>query len=167
MSFDQSKLLLAVLTLCLLPYAAQTQLEAVHLAAPAQKFSSVTYFEPPHEQQINLRLSGKEMLPLPGAKFDVKQLTVEQFNSDGKLQAVVEAPQCLYTLDGVASSAGPLDVKLDGDRIHIQGEGFLWQRKEHSLVISNQVQTVMAPSLVISNQVRTVIKMGSWKLTTL
>jgi hypothetical protein len=167
MSFDQKKLVLAALALCLFPPAGRTQLPSVPLAGPVQKLSSVTYFEPPDEQQINLRLSGAEMSPLPGALFDVKQLKVEQFNREGKLQAVVRAPQCLYTLDGVASSAGPLDLSLDEDRVHIQGEGFLWQQKEHSVVTSNQVQTVMAPSLVISNQVRTVIKMGNWKLTTL
>jgi len=167
MSFAQRKLLLAALGLCLFPLAGRTQLQSVPLAGPAQKLSAVTYFEPPDEQQVNLRLTGKEMLPLPGARFDVKQLTVEQFNRAGKLQVVVRAPQCFYTLDGVASSAGHLDLSLDEDRVQIQGEGFMWQQKEHSVLISNQVQSVLAPSLVISNQVRTVIKMGSWKLTTL
>ena len=112
------------------------------------------YFDPPYEQQIKFRLSGAEMTPLPGTLFDVKKLIVQQFSVDGKLQAVVEAPQCNYAqLDNVASSAGPLDLKLDGGRIHVQGEGFLWRQTEQSLIISNQV--------------RTVIKMGDWKLKTL
>ena len=167
MSFNLKKLLLAVLALCLLPRAAQTQMQSIPLAGPAQKLSSVTYFEPPNEQQISLRLTGEEMLPLPGARFDVKQLRVEEFNRQGKLLKVMEAPQCYYTLDGVANSAGHLDLSLDENRVHIQGEGFLWQRKEHPVLISNEVQSVMVPSLVISNQVRTIIKMGSWKLITL
>jgi hypothetical protein len=167
MSAPPKKLLVAAVALCCLPRMAQPQLESVPQAGPATKLSAVTYFDPPHEQQINLRVSGAEMSPLPGTLFDVKQLMVEQFNAEGKLQAVVQAPQCVYApLDNVAKSAGHLDLQLDGDRIHIQGEGFLWQQKEQSLMISNQLQKVTEQSLVISNQVRTIIKMGNWKLTT-
>ena len=154
MSFDHKKLLLAALAICFWPGAGRTQLPSVPLAGPAQKLSSVTYFEPPHEQQISLRLSGAEMSPLPGALFYVKQLTVEQFSPEGKLQALVEAPECIYApLDNVANSAGHLDLHLDGDRIHVQGEGFLWRQKDQSLVISNKQVTI--------------IKTGNWKLTTL
>jgi hypothetical protein len=116
--------------------------------------SSVMYFQPPHEQQVEARLSGAAMSPLPGvALYDVKKLKIEEYQMDGKLKAVAQTPECIYSpLDGVASSAGHLDLSLDGDKIHLQGEGFLWQRNDQSLIVSNQVHTV--------------IKMGTWKLTT-
>ena len=153
MSMNTPKLVVVALGLCFLPSAGRTQLESVPLAGPATKLSSVTYCDPPHEQQIKLRLSGAQMLPLPGTLFDVKQLTVEQFNPEGKLQAVVEAPQCIYApLDGVASSSGHLQLKLMGDRIHVEGDGFLWRQSDNSLAISNNVSTV--------------IKTGAWSLTT-
>ena len=60
MSFDQKKLLLAALTLCFLPRAAQTQLPSVPLAGPAQKLSSVTYF--PARASANFML-GEQNLP--------------------------------------------------------------------------------------------------------
>jgi hypothetical protein len=116
--------------------------------------SSVMYFEPPHDQQVEMRLSGAQMTPLPGvALYDVKKLKIETFNVAGKPEAVVEAPECTYAqLEGVANSAGPLDMVLEGGKIHVQGQGFLWQQTDRTLDISNQV--------------RTVIKMGTWKLTT-
>ncbi len=151
MSFDHKKLLLAALALCFWPGAGRTQLQSVPQAGPAQRLSSVTYFEPPNEQQVRLRMSGAEMTPLPGALFDVKQLTVEQFNLQGKLEAVVEAPQCFYTLDGVANSSGHLQLKLHGDQIHVEGDGFLWRQSDSSLAISNNVSTI--------------IKTGTWNVT--
>ena len=116
--------------------------------------SSVMYFEPPNEQHVEMRLSGSEMSPLPGvALYDVKKLKIEKFGLDGRLEAVAESPECMYApLDGVASSPGHLDLSLQGGKIHLQGEGFLWQQNDQSLVVSNQV--------------RTVIKMGTWKLIT-
>jgi hypothetical protein len=120
----------------------------------ATNFSSVTYFEPPHEQAVKARLSGAEAMPLPGALFDLKKMKVEQFSADGKLEAEVWAPQCTYAiLDHVASSAGHMELKSGDGKFRVEGDGFLWREGESSLVISNHV--------------RTVIKMGITNLTTL
>lgn len=133
----------AVLALCLIPLTGRTQFQSVHVAGPATKLSSVTYFPSPNEQQMKLRMTGDEMVPLPGMLFSVKQMTIEKFNVDGKLEAVVQAPECTYAqLDGLASSSGHLDAKI-GDRIHIQGDGFLYRQSDNSLVISNNVYTVI------------------------
>ena len=116
--------------------------------------STVMYFEPPNDQHIEMRMSGSEMSPLPGvALYDVKNLKIEKYQLDGKLEAVAEAPECVYApLDGVASSAGHLELTLGGGKIRTQSDGFLWQRDEQSLNFSNHVHTV--------------IKMGTWKPTT-
>jgi hypothetical protein len=144
---------IGVWTALLLPAAAMAQLPVLDFAGSASKLSTVTYWDAPYEQQVKLRLTGAEMLPLPGSLFDVKGLVVNRFGTDGKLQAVMESPQCTYALvENEVSSAGPLDVHL-GDRVHVEGVGFLWRQN--------------AQSLVISNQVRTVIKMGTWKLSSL
>jgi len=37
----------------------------------ATDFVSSTYFEPPNEQQVKLKLSGAEALPLPGGVQDI------------------------------------------------------------------------------------------------
>jgi hypothetical protein len=147
------KLCFSALALPFLLLAADARAQLLPMGA-GTNLSSVMYFEPPNEQQVETRLSGAAMSPLPGAAlYDVKKLKIERFGLDGRLEAVAEAPECIYApLDGVASSPGHLDLLLDDGKIHLQGEGFLWQRNESSLIISNQV--------------RTVIKMGTWKLTT-
>lgn len=109
-------------------------------------FSSVVYYEPPNDQQVKMRLSGAEAASLPDALVDLKKMKVEKFDPGGKLEAVVEAPQCYYSLlDGVANSAGHLELKSgDGKfRIRTEGDGFLWRQNEQSLSISNRVHTVI------------------------
>jgi len=140
-----------LLSFLLLAAAARAQLLP---AGSGTNLSSVMYYEPPNEQHVEMRLSGSEMSPLPGvALYNVKKLKIERFGLDGRLVAVAQSPDCVYApLDGVASSPGHLDLLLGEGKIHLQGEGFLWQQNEQSLVVSNQV--------------RTVIKMGTWKLAT-
>jgi hypothetical protein len=132
-------------------------------AAPAQMpqlkqatvFSQVQYFEPPHEQQVKMRLSGAEASPLPGALYDLKEMKVEKFSTAGRLEAVVLAPQCTYApLDSVAYSAGHLELKSgDGKfHFHVEGDGFLWQQNESLLVISNHQRTVIEFSSVKPNR---------------
>jgi hypothetical protein len=114
----------------------------------ATNFSSVTYFEPPHEQQVETRLTSVEAASLPGTLFDLKKMKVEQFNADGKLELVVEAPQCIYApLDEVASSAGHLALNSGDGKFHVEGDGFLWTQTNSVLVISNHVRTVIEGTL--------------------
>jgi hypothetical protein len=110
----------------------------------ATDFTSESYFEPPHEQQVKLRLSGGEASPLPGGLLEVKKLRVETFNETGKPEVIVRAPQCTYApLDGVASSAGQLELQTGDGRFRVAGEGFLWRQSASSLTISNRVRTVI------------------------
>jgi hypothetical protein len=114
-------------------------------AGHATDFTSESYFEPPHEQQVKMRLSGAEASPLPGGLLEVKQLRVETFNTSGKSQALVRAPQCTYApLDGVASSAGHLELQTGDGKLHVEGDGFLWRQNESVLTISNHVRTTIA-----------------------
>lgn len=110
----------------------------------ATNFSSVAYFEPPNEQQVKIRLSGAEASPLPGTLFDLKKMKVEKFGADGKLEAVVLAPRCIYApLDGVATSAGHLELQSGDGKFRVEGDGFLWVQNDSSLVISNHVRSVI------------------------
>jgi hypothetical protein len=131
---------------------AQAQSESLPLGY-ATNFSSVAYFEPPHEQQVKMRLSGTEASPLPDSLFDLKKMKVEIFSSDGKLAAVMQAPQCTYApLDSVASSAGHMELKSGDGKFRVEGDGFLLQQNEHTLVISNHVRTVIELSSAKPNK---------------
>jgi hypothetical protein len=127
---------------------ARAQLESLPMMGAtngyATNITSVVYFEPPHEQQVKMRLSGAEALPLPGAQFDLKTMRVEKFSAEGKLEAVVEAPRCVFApMDSVASSAGRLALRSGDGKFRVEGEGFLWLQNDQFLVISNHVRTVI------------------------
>ena len=127
---------------------ARAQLESLPMLGAtngyATNITSVVYFEPPHEQQVKMKLSGAEALPLPGGLLDVRQLRVETFGVDGKTELVVRAPQCTYApLDGVANSAGHLELESGDGKFHVEGEGFLWRQNTAALTISNRVHTVI------------------------
>jgi hypothetical protein len=114
----------------------------------ASKFSSVEYFEAPHQQQMKTRLSGAQATPLPDNLIAIKQLQIERFGEDGKLEMVVTAPDCVYdTMKGTANSPGPLKLQTGDGNYRVTGDGFLWRQNDSSLTISNNVQTVIeAPS---------------------
>jgi hypothetical protein len=143
----------AVAVVCLLGAAAGAVAQDLPVGS-GTNLSSVMFFDPPNEQLVKMRLTGAEMTPLPGAKYEVKELKIEWFGMDGQVRAVAETPQCVYArFGGTANSPGHLALSLDEGRIRTQGDGFLWRQDETSLTISNRVHTV--------------IKMGNAKVPTL
>jgi hypothetical protein len=117
-------------------------------ASHASDFSSVEYFEAPHQQQMKSRMSGAEASPQAGGLLVIKQLKLEMFDTNGATEAVVEAPECVYdTAGGVASSPGHLQVRTGDGNLRIEGEGFLWRQTDHWLTISNRVETVIKGAL--------------------
>jgi len=115
----------------------------------ATDFTSNTYFEPPNDQKVKVKLSGAEATPLPGGLLDVKQLRIESFNVAGKLEMVVQAPQCTYAvMGGVASSSGHLELQTGDGKFHTEGDGFLWRQNESLLIISNNVHTVIKSGIL-------------------
>ena len=110
----------------------------------ATDFVSSTYFEPPNEQQVKLKLSGAEALPLPGGVQDIRQLKIETFEVTGKTEMIVRAPQCNFSLlDGVANSTGHMELQSGDGKFHVEGDGFLWRQNDQLLIISNNVHTVI------------------------
>jgi hypothetical protein len=117
-------------------------------------FSTDMYYQHPHEQQVQTRLSGAEATPRPGGLLDVKDLKMQLFNTNGTLRLVARAPQCTYAmLDGTADSAGHLQMQSGDGKYFVEGDGFL---------IVYHGSTV---SLMLSNQVHTVVKTGFMRLT--
>jgi hypothetical protein len=114
------------------------------LGGNATDFSSVEYYPAPHQQQIKSRMSGAEADPIEGGLLLIKQLKLEAFDKDGKLQFIVTAPECVYDpMKGVATSAGELHMRTGDQQVNVDGKGFLWRQAASLLTISNQVQTVI------------------------
>jgi hypothetical protein len=110
----------------------------------ASDFTSVQYFDPPHQQQLKTRLSGASAQPLAGGLLVITQLRLEDFGLNGKTEYIVDAPDCVYdTLNGTANSAGKLHAQSGDGKIRVEGEGFLWRQTAQSLTISNRVHTVL------------------------
>jgi hypothetical protein len=110
----------------------------------ASDFTSVEYFESPHQRQMKSRLSGMEAQPLAGGLLVIKQFKLETFTVDGKPEMVVEAPSCTYdTSDATASSPGPLQVRTGDGKFRVEGDGFLWRQTNSFLTISNNVHSLV------------------------
>ncbi len=110
----------------------------------ATDFTSDQYFQPPNQQKVEMRLTGTSASPLPGGALDITDLRIEKFLLNGKTEAVILAPECIYApFDGVASSAGHIELQTGDGKIAITGDGFLWRQGDNSLTISNNVHTVI------------------------
>ena len=110
----------------------------------ATDFTSDEYFESPNDQKVKMRLSGASASPLPAGKLDITDLKIETFDLTGKTKEIIRAPECVYsTDDGVASSAGHLELETGDGKMRTTGDGFLWQQSDQSLTISNNVHTVV------------------------
>jgi hypothetical protein len=119
----------------------------------ARDFSSVEYFDPPHEKQMKSRLAGAEAQPLAGGLLLIKQLRLEEFAEDGKLQSVVEAPECLYDrLKLTANSPGHLRLRSGDEKFRVEGDGFLFHQTNSFLTISNNVRTVIEDAPALTEQ---------------
>ncbi|MDD5139287.1 MAG: hypothetical protein PHY43_03380 [Verrucomicrobiales bacterium] len=115
-----------------------------NVAGHANNFSSVEYFEPPHQQQMKSRLSGAEARPQAGGLLLIKDLKLEIFDTNGVPEVVIRAPHCVYdTQNGVANSPGHLRLETGDGSSHVEGDGFLWRQSSSLLTISNNVRTVI------------------------
>jgi len=119
----------------------------------ANNFTSTEYYGPTNQQQIKSILSGAEALPQPGGLLIIKQLKLEMFSPDGRLEWVVNAPECVYdTFKGVANSPGHLEVRTGDGKIRTDGDGFLWRQSEQKLTISNNVCSVIENGAIINTK---------------
>ncbi len=110
----------------------------------ANDFTSVEYFEPPHQMLIKTRLTGAEARPLAGGKLlAITQLKLETFDSNGVPGMIVKAPHCIYdSAKGVANSPGHLRLESADGNSYVEGDGFLWLQPSEKLYISNNVNSV-------------------------
>ena len=148
------------LCLCLLGVAlnlsaAETNVSAVAAATavPAAAFGKVKnffvpdYYEAPNQNQMKSLLRGAEAEPQTNGCVLIRELQVETYAPDGKLEMTVHAPECLYkAADQTASSASHIEVRSGDGKMLVEGEGFLWHNGDSTFAISNRVHTVIRPA---------------------
>ena len=109
-------------------------------------FNWPEFYDPPHQNQMKLLLAGAEAQPQPNGKFLIKELKLETYRENGEREVTVVAPECVYdSAHRVANSAGRLQVRTGDGQFAIEGEGFLWQQTNSTLIISNRVHTIVRP----------------------
>jgi hypothetical protein len=123
---------------------ARLHAQQIPAGADATDFSSVEYFDPPHQQQVRSEISGAEAEPIEGGLLRIKQVKLERFEVDGKPQFIVNAPECVYNpMNGEAHSPGEVQMRTGDGELRIDGQGFLWRQSDSYLIISNHVQTIV------------------------
>jgi hypothetical protein len=107
-------------------------------------FVSNQYFEPPNQQKVKVRISGTSATPTADNKaMVITDLRIERFKLTGETEVTITAPQCTYSFDGVANSAGHLEFETGDGKMKTTGDGFLWRQSDNSLTISNNVCTLL------------------------
>ena len=114
-----------------------------------QGYKFTEYYDPPHETQLKMLLEGARAQRLPDGRIQVSDAKYRTYSPTGQGEMTVEAPECFYN-SGQRSicSSGPLHVQTADGKFSIEGEGFLWQQTNSTLLVSNQVHTIIHPELV-------------------
>lgn len=134
---------LAVLTglaiVCaLLAHAAQP------LSFKATNVKYPDYYDPPNQSKLRALVRGSEAVPEGKNRVRVKDVHIESFHLNGKPEAIVDAPDCVYDHETrAASSDGPVKAQTADGRMRIEGTGFSLSVTNKSLTISNNVRTVI------------------------
>ena len=109
-------------------------------------FSVPDYFDPPNQNQLKSRLSGKEAEPQRGGLFVIKEIKLESFRLDGFCEFRITAPACTYdTQRRTAYSASEVHLESGDGSLVVEGRGFLWQQTNSLIIISNDQRTVIRP----------------------
>ena len=114
-----------------------------------QRFKFAEYYDPPHETQMKSLLEGARAQRQPDGRILGTDVKYRTFQVTGEGEMIVEAPQGLYDATQQSiSSAGPLHVQTADNRFSIDGVGFLFQKTNSFLWVSNRVHTIIHPELL-------------------
>lgn len=114
-----------------------------------QGFKFTEYFGSPHETQLMSLLECSQAQRRPDGRYLITNAKYQTYRVTGEGEMTVEAPQCVYDpAQRSISSSGPLHLKTADGKFSIEGEGFLWQQTNSTLLVSNRVHTIIHPELM-------------------
>ena len=97
--------------------------------------------------KIKSLLTGERATPQKNGYILVEKARLETYMYDGttkNIDLIIEAPRCLFNFrTRIASSVGRMIVSRADGQAAMEGRGFVWDQRSSTLVISNDVQTVM------------------------
>ncbi|HWH72188.1 MAG TPA: LptA/OstA family protein, partial [Candidatus Sulfotelmatobacter sp.] len=107
------------------------------------------FYDPPYQSQMKSLLQGARADLLPDGRYRLTDITLQTFRPTGERDMQIKAPHCIYDPGArTASSPGALQMQTGDGKFSLEGEGFLWQQTNSSLVISNRVHSTAHPDLV-------------------
>jgi lipopolysaccharide export system protein LptA len=113
---------------------------------------SPEFYPAPNERQMKFLLEGATARAIATGRYLVTDAKLQNFSQEGHLEMVVEAPECFYSEKSrLIDSPGRLRVQTGNSGFMIEGTGFLWRQVDSTLLISNQVHTIIKPDLLSSN----------------
>ncbi len=122
------------------------------VAAPSATGGSGKDFKLPEydaQGRMKSQVAGKSVKQLPNNQMLITTLYLETYRDDGKVEMIVEAPECLYdTQRRTASSAGQMKARQADGKFTITGEGFEWRQTNSVLIISNRAHTIINKELL-------------------
>ena len=99
--------------------------------------------------RLKSQVTGKGVKQLPNNQMLITTLHLETYRDDGKVDLIVEAPECLYdSKRRTATSAGEMKARQADGKFTITGRGFEWQQTNSVLIISNRVHTFINKELL-------------------
>ncbi len=108
-----------------------------------------TEYYPPQETQLKSLLECGQAQLQPDGRYLITGAKYQTFHETGKGELTVEAPQCVFDSGQRSiSSPGSLRVQTADGKFAIEGEGFLWQQTNSTLLVSNRVHTTLHPELL-------------------
>ncbi len=99
--------------------------------------------------RLKSQVTGKGVKQLPNSQMLITTLHLETYRDDGKVELIVEAPECLYdSKRRIATSPGEMRARQADGKFTITGQGFEWQQTNSVLIISNRAHTIINKELL-------------------
>jgi predicted small lipoprotein YifL len=101
------------------------------------------------ENRLKSMLTGAEARPQGGDLILIRSLRVETYDQDGKVDMIVEAPECLFDRKNKsARSAGSMEARSANGLFRVTGRGFEWDQAGGRLVITNDSRTEISKQMM-------------------
>ena len=108
-------------------------------------------YAPPFEAQPRTLLESAKVQPQQGGKILMTDAKLKTFSTNGTLELLAQSPQCIFDSNQrTASSPEPLQLETGDRRFFTEGQGFLWDQTNSTLLISNRVHTITWKDLLTS-----------------
>lgn len=104
-------------------------------------------YPPPNETQIKTSLEGSKAEPQSGGKVLLFEPNLKYFTTNGAVEVNARSSNCVFdTMSRTVSSTNILKVEMANGKFYTEGRGFFLQKTNSSILLSNEVHTIIRPA---------------------